>query len=147
MIEQELAAIPHALQAPSSDPEDFPKVSETDAQQITETAKQLESLILYQLLKQMWDTIPEGTLFAAGPAEKMYREMWIEQLSGSAVKHGSVLGISDMVQHELLDKANRTVSAAEMMPELAGLQKDLRSEHIRQANPYGYLSGQTAGLE
>ncbi len=165
VFDEELAKIPYREKMPSSDPADFPNVSEEDAKKIDETAKQLESLVLYQLLKQMWDTIPEGTLFAAGPAEKMYREMWLEQMAGSAVQQGSVLGIAEMVERELLDKENRSVSLeeaalglymdgrlaedeqSENTKELRSLRQDLMHDRARSANPYGYLSGYTAGIE
>jgi peptidoglycan hydrolase FlgJ len=146
VLERELEQVPYAMQAPSCDPQDYPNVSEQDVKKIQETSQQLESLILYQLLKQMWDTIPEGTLFPNSPGEKMYREMWLEQMSGSAVKQGPVLGIAEMVERQLLDRANRTVSLADLAPELAGMQNDLKVDRAREGNPYGYMAGSTPGF-
>lgn len=125
--------------APSSDPQDYPNVPPEKAAEIKEAAQQLESLILYQLLKQMWATIPEGSLFENGPGSEMYREMWLEQLAGQATKQDSILGVSDMVQRQLLDLADRTVEASELVPELE--QQLFSVKRDQQANKYGYISG------
>jgi Rod binding domain-containing protein len=145
-LQRELEKVSYSDQVHSADPAEFPKVSAEETQEIVDTAKQMESLILFQLLKQMWDTIPEGTLFTAGPAEKMYREMWLEQMAGNMVQQDSVLGLADMVQSEMLDKANRTVEPAELAPDLGALQQQVKVDRVRSVNPYGYLSGATPGF-
>lgn len=145
-LQQEFDKPPYSSLAQSTDPADYPNVTEEEAAEIQEVSQQLESLMLYQLLKQMWSTIPESTLFPTNSGDEMYREMWLEQLAGNAVKQGSVLGIGDMVQRQLLDRANRTVELTDLAPELAELQNELHSDAARETNPYGYMSGLTPGF-
>lgn len=76
--------------------------------QIRETAQQLESLLLYQLLKQMWASIPESGLLPAGNAGKIYREMWLEQIADQTSSTGGGIGIAHMVEQQLSDQARRT---------------------------------------
>jgi hypothetical protein len=84
------------------------QLSSAETQKIHSTAQQLESLMLYQMLKQMWESIPQSTLLPEGNAGQMYREMWLQQVADKASQAGGGVGIAKVVERELTDRAKRT---------------------------------------
>ena len=82
--------------------------------EIEEAAQQLESLVLYMLMKQMWATLPEDTLFENGLASKFFREMWLEEISDTIAKQESSIGLADVVERELVLLEANTVSPQEL---------------------------------
>jgi hypothetical protein len=92
------------------------KLSTAETEKIHTTAQQLESLMLYQMLKQMWQSIPESSLIPEGNAGQMYREMWLEKVAAQAAQSGDGIGIAKVVEREMRDKARHTFT-----PEQAAL--------------------------
>jgi flagellar protein FlgJ len=85
-----------------------------EAAKIKSTAQDFESLLVYQLLKQMWDTIPRSGLFDNGLAGQFFREMWLEELSKKVSVEGPGLGVARVVERELTDIAQRTVKPEDL---------------------------------
>jgi hypothetical protein len=96
------------------------ELSRRETERIRDTAQQLESLLLYQLLKQMWNSIPESSLLPTGQAGKIYREMWLEKVSETSSLHGG-LGIAKVVEQQLTQQAQRTYSPEQARERFAGL--------------------------
>jgi len=85
-----------------------------EAAKIKSTAQDFESLLVYQLLKQMWDTIPQSGLFDNGLAGQFFREMWLEELSKKVSVEGPGLGVAQVVERELTDIASRTLKPEDL---------------------------------
>lgn len=64
-------------------------------------ARQLESLLVYTLLKEMWATVPEGTLLDTGLAGQFYREMWLEALADEISQTAGGIGLSGVIEAEI----------------------------------------------
>lgn len=82
-------------------------LGEEETAKIQDTAQQLESLLLYQLFKQMWASIPESDLLPAGNAGKIYREMWLEKIAEESSGAGGI-GIARLVEQQLTAQAEHT---------------------------------------
>ncbi|MCC7478442.1 rod-binding protein [bacterium] len=81
------------------------RVGEDEASQrarIRSSAQDLEGLLLGTMLKQVWQSLGKDPLFGGDQATKMYREMWLEELSNSIAKGSHSLGIAAMVEREML---------------------------------------------
>jgi Rod binding domain-containing protein len=66
--------------------------------------------MLYQLLKQMWNSIPESKVLPNGNAGKMFREMRLEKVADQASTAGDGIGIARTVEAQLLDRARHSFS-------------------------------------
>ena len=97
-----------AAQAPASSLE--PK----EAAKIKQAAQDFESLLVYQLLKQMWATIPETGLLNSGLSTQFFREMWLEELANKVSHSGNGIGVAQIVERELLETASRTVKPEDL---------------------------------
>ncbi|MCB0321531.1 MAG: rod-binding protein [Bdellovibrionales bacterium] len=69
-------------------------------------AAEFESLLVGQMMKTMWDSVPKSGLFSGGYEADMYQEMLQQELSSFVGEHQS-LGIRDMVLKELKEKGNK----------------------------------------
>ena len=89
-------------------------VDAAEAEKIREVAQDFEALLLYHLLKQMWATLPESTLFDQGLASEFYREMWLEEVARATSRQQPGLGVASVIERELLEHARRTVTPEEL---------------------------------
>jgi Rod binding domain-containing protein len=83
-------------------------------QRIDGVARDLEAVLLYTLLKDMWSTLPKDSFFDSDLASKFYREMWLEEVAKRASQTGPGLGVAEAVKRELLDRAKREITPAEL---------------------------------
>jgi hypothetical protein len=97
-----------AQPGPHGKPVPARELTAAETEKIHTTAQQLEGLLLFQMLKQMWDAIPESSLLPAGNAGQMYREMWLEQVSKQASEAGGGIGVAKVVEQQLVEQARHT---------------------------------------
>ena len=90
------------------------EVSAAEESKIDSTARDLESVLVYTMLKEMWATLPKDGLLDKGTGSKFYREMWLEEISKRMSQSGSGIGIASVVKRELLDRARREITPAEL---------------------------------
>lgn len=69
--------------------------------EVADVARQLESLLLYNLLKEMWATVPDGTLLDTGMAGEFYREMWLEALSDEVCQTANGIGLAEVLTADI----------------------------------------------
>lgn len=77
------------------------------AHKIKTTAQDFEALLVYQLLKQMWATLPESNLFGNSTAGQYFREMWLDEVA-KKIAGGQGLGIAPIIERELSAAAQRS---------------------------------------
>ncbi|MGA1191789.1 MAG: rod-binding protein [Bdellovibrionota bacterium] len=65
-----------------------------------EAATQFESILVQQMLKSMWNSVPKNGLLSGSSEERLYQELLQEQIA-SDISSGDGLGIKDMVLEEL----------------------------------------------
>lgn len=65
-----------------------------------QAAQQFEALLLQEMLKSMWATVPQGQLLSGSHEEKMYRDMLNEAVADSISK-GRGVGIKDVILKDL----------------------------------------------
>ncbi len=108
-----------------SDPAQF------SAQREQQALEEFERVFLYQMLREMRKTVPDGGLFAPSPAQKFFEESLDDALAGSMAESGQ-LGIAKQIKAQweqtraaradrpngLLERASR---GYRLHPELAGL--------------------------
>jgi Rod binding domain-containing protein len=66
------------------------------------------------MLKEMWATLPKDSMLDTGTGSKFYREMWLEEISKRMSHVGSGLGIASVVKRELMDRARREITPAQL---------------------------------
>lgn len=75
------------------------------SQDAKQAAQQFEALLLQEMLKSMWATVPQGQLLSGSHEETMYRDMLNEAVADS-ISQGKGIGIKDVIYKDLnsLDK-------------------------------------------
>lgn len=76
------------------------EVDPAQAQQIDEAATQFEALLLQQMFKAMWSTVPQGGLLSGSQEEQHYRQM-LNQALADEYASGQGIGIKDVIKREL----------------------------------------------
>lgn len=75
--------------------------TEQNDAKIKAACDEIESLFVYEMLKQMRSSIPKGGLIPEGPGEKIYRDMLDEEYSKIIVRSPGRLGLSDLLYRQL----------------------------------------------
>lgn len=83
------------------------KGSAQSDKQLNEAATQFESLLVNEMLKSMWSSVPSGGLLSGSHEEELYRDMLNQTVSESIAKQQS-LGIRDIVAGEMKNSAKKT---------------------------------------
>ncbi|MBK1669557.1 hypothetical protein CKO28_16075 [Rhodovibrio sodomensis] len=94
-----------ALLRASSQKIDLPSVPNGDRQAIKKAAQEFEAMFVAQMLKPVFDTLPQGGPFSGGPGEKIFQGLLVEQY-GKAVAASSGVGIAQVVEQEMLARQN-----------------------------------------
>ncbi len=77
--------------------------SASEQAELETAATQFESLLLNQMIKSMWTTVPEEGLLSGSREEALYRDMFNQALSDDIAKSQSI-GIKDVILRELDEK-------------------------------------------
>jgi flagellar protein FlgJ len=70
-----------------------------DPQRLDDVCKEMESLFLQQLLKEMRNTVPESGFSETGSGRKMFTEMMDEAMSKKLAEKG--IGLADVLERQL----------------------------------------------
>ena len=70
------------------------------SQDSKQAAQQFEALLLQEMLKSMWTTVPQGGMLSGSHEEKMYRDMLNEAMADS-ISQGRGVGIKDVILKDL----------------------------------------------
>jgi len=70
------------------------------SQDSKQAAQQFEALLLQEMLKSMWATVPQGELLSGSHEESMYRDMLNEAVADS-ISQGRGVGIKDVILKDL----------------------------------------------
>ena len=75
-------------------------------QKVNDAAKQFEALMVQEMLKSMWSTVPKGQLLSGSNEEDTYRDM-LNQAVADSVSEGRGIGIKEVIQKDIdkLEKA------------------------------------------
>ena len=80
-----------------------PEVSQAKlpaSQDPKQAAQQFEALLVQEMLKSMWATVPQGELLSGSHEEKMYRDMLNEAVA-SSIAEGKGMGIKETILKDL----------------------------------------------
>ena len=75
--------------------------------QLRDTAQEVESLFLSQMLKTMRQASPNGRGLLSGQGQRVYQEMMDEQL-GRALAKGGGIGLADLLVRDVLRRQGAT---------------------------------------
>lgn len=67
---------------------------------LEKAASDFEALLLHQMLKSMWQTVPEPEMLGTGQESQMYRDLFNEALSES-ISQGQGIGIKEVIARDL----------------------------------------------
>lgn len=79
------------------------KVPPKELAEMEKAAAQFEGLMMQQLMKSMWQTVPKDGLLSGSKEEEYYRDMLNENLADDIAKNQSV-GIKDVIMRELISR-------------------------------------------
>ena len=79
-----------------------------DAAKMEDAARQFEGLLVQEMMKSMWQTVPKGELVSGSSEEEMFRDMLNEAVA-KQVSDGRGIGIKDVILKDMkqLDKAKK----------------------------------------
>jgi flagellar protein FlgJ len=92
----------------------------SEEQRLERTARELETVLVTQLLKTMRETVPEGGLFGKSLADDVFRSMLDEQIA-RATSEKSPFGLADAVVESLRDRIKNAGESTESAKEGASL--------------------------
>jgi len=67
---------------------------------IEKASRQFEALLLHQMIKTMWHTVPSKGLLTGSREEELYRDMLNEALATS-ISEGQGIGIRDIIVRDM----------------------------------------------
>lgn len=76
-------------------------MSEADKRAARDAAEQFEAIFIAQMLGPMFESLPTDGTMGGGPAEGMYRSMFVTEAGKEIAKAGGV-GVADQVYRELI---------------------------------------------
>jgi soluble lytic murein transglycosylase-like protein len=99
----------------------------SDLARLKKVARQFESLLVNELLKNMRATVPENTLWGDSGGTRIYRQMHDEALAENIAASGNGLGIADLIVQQMRrtlpgarGAAEPSTHATERLPHPAG---------------------------
>lgn len=75
--------------------------SAKDNKAVREAAEKFEAVFINEMLKPMFEGMEENVLFGGGPGEKIFRSMFVDEVSKEVAQKGG-FGIADVVYAELI---------------------------------------------
>ena len=91
-----------AAQAPSNGENVSDKLQGKESVgEVKKAAQQFEALLLQQMMKAMWRTVPKGGMLSGSNEEGMFRDMLNESLADEISK-GQGVGIKQVLEREFL---------------------------------------------
>ena len=76
------------------------EMSDAQRAEVEQAATQFEALLVNQMVKSMWSTVPKGGLLSGSREEELYRDMLNQSLSEEIAK-GQGVGIKEVIMREL----------------------------------------------
>lgn len=101
----------------------------TQEQKLQRTARELEAVLIAQLLGAMRKTVPEGGLFGQTASAKLFRTLLDTELARD-VADKSPFGLADAVTGSLAEEVKKTQEKAEAQGEKSLLQRTGRWRRI-----------------
>ncbi|MCB0331943.1 MAG: rod-binding protein [Bdellovibrionales bacterium] len=71
-----------------------------EGQDPEKAAEQFEALLLQEMMKEMWKTVPSAGLISGSREEELYRDMLNEQIA-KQISESQPLGIKDLILREM----------------------------------------------
>jgi Rod binding domain-containing protein len=71
-----------------------------DKKATEDAARQFESMLIQQMLKSMWQTVPNEGIFKVSREEELYRDM-LNQAYAEEMSKGQGIGIKGLVEGEM----------------------------------------------
>jgi flagellar protein FlgJ len=92
------------------------KAAARHEQEIEKAATQFEALLVQEMVKEMWATVPKGGLLSGSSEEDTYQDMYRQALSESIAEHHSI-GVKDVIIRDIKATEARTKKADSNGPE------------------------------
>jgi flagellar protein FlgJ len=77
----------------------------TERAQISEAAEGFEQMFVSEMLKEMRKTLPENNISKRNTTEQFFQGMLDNEYAGVISKHNDGLGIANLIEDQLLEKA------------------------------------------
>lgn len=82
---------------------DIQSGAKADPKRAEEAATQFEAVLVQQMMKSMWQSVPKSGLLSGSSEEELYQDMLQQEVAQHISKYQS-LGIKDMVLKELKNR-------------------------------------------
>lgn len=94
----ELSQVQRNLQLEKT--KDLSKISKDDPEKIKRAAQDFEALLLQQMLKSMWNTVPKDGMLSGSSEEDTYHDFLNEAVANEVAK-GQGIGIKDVIVKDM----------------------------------------------
>ena len=94
------------------------KGSAQHEKEIEKAATQFEALLVQEMIKEMWATVPKGGLLSGSSEEDTYQEMYRQALAQSIAERQSI-GVKDVIIRDIKASESRTKKADAAGPDEA----------------------------
>ncbi len=84
--------------------------SNQQAEKIKNLSEEFESMLMYQAMKTMRDTVPKNGYFHSS-AEEIFTSMLDQEITKSSAKRGNGLGLARIMQQQLTNRGNQTLES------------------------------------
>ncbi|MFZ3045096.1 MAG: rod-binding protein, partial [Desulfatirhabdiaceae bacterium] len=81
--------------------------SESSARRIKTVCKEMESLFVQQLLKEMRSTVQKSGLCGGGKAEEMFTSLMDSELARELSEKGGGIGLASMLETQLIRQSRK----------------------------------------
>ncbi len=93
-----------------------------DREKLHKACTDFESLLIYQMMKFMRQSVPQNGFLGGGPGQDIYQGLFDQELSKSLARR-SGLGIGEKIYRQMIQRAEKEPSTAQ---ELNALKTDRR---------------------
>ena len=83
-----------------------PVTAKQHEQEIKKAATQFESLLVKEMLKSMWSTVPKEGILSGSKEEEIYQDMFQDSLADSISEHQSI-GVREIIMKDIKASENR----------------------------------------
>lgn len=74
--------------------------------EIEKAATQFEALLLHEMLKEMWNTVPKSGLLSGSHEESMYRDMLNQGIANEIAEKQSI-GVKEVIVREMREREKK----------------------------------------
>ncbi len=95
-----------------------------DREKLRKACTDFESLLIYNMMKFMRQSVPQNGILSGGPGQEVYQSLFDQEISKSLARR-SGLGIGEKIYRQMIQRAEKEAPAAHDLHQLKTGRRDL----------------------